>query len=351
MSNAQLSGSNVNFGGPDLTSNNLRDILLQSIDAIPEGGNIDWMCYYLNDASILQALVKASLRGVAISLFIDASPRLPSINTFSIHYLRKHAPEKINVIAAHKKPLWEHMGLNWHPHFHTKLYYFSHPTPQVYIGSYNPTAGANELSEEFIEEIGDHSISHNVLVNVKDGSTVALLREYISNMKKRSFRSLARVIPWHNRTHCTKEWKINFLPVIGAHPIQKLLTTNEEANIKCAISHLKGPGIERLLAAALRTGKHLEILLDATERRVPRKILSFLDQNNIQYHQPKLPVNCLMHNKYILYKSDIESKVTFGSFNWSARSRYLNHEIIVTSNNRETVAAFDTRWNQVIASN
>lgn len=350
MSNAQLSGSNVYFGGPDLNKNYLRDKLLHSIDATPDEGNIDLMCYYLNDVSILNALIKASSRGVVISIFVDAAPRIPSVNDLSIRYLRKHEPNKINIIAAHKKPIWEYLGLNWHPHFHTKLYYFSHPVPQIYIGSYNPTAGADELSEEIINEIGDHSISHNVLVNIRDQDTVSLLRKYISNMQLRRFRSLARLNPWHNRTHSTEGWTINFLPTVVTHPFHNLLTKNEEAEIKCAISHLKGPGIKRLLEKALRSGKNLEVLLDSTERRVPRKILSFFDQNKIQYHQPTLPVNCLMHNKYILYKSATENKVTFGSYNWSARSRYLNHELIVTTDNKEIVTDFYTRWNQIIST-
>ena len=350
MSNVQLSGSNVNFGGPDLKKNNLRDILLQSIDAIPEGGNIVWMCYYLNDSSILHALVKASLRGVAITVLVDAKPRVPSVNNSSIHYLDKYATGNINVIAAHKKPLWEYLGLNWHPHFHTKLYYFSHPVPNVYVGSYNPTAGAGELSEDIISQIGDHSISHNVLVNISEQEIVTVLRKYTEKMQHHSFRSIARLAPWHNRTHCSQDWKINFLPTMGNHPIRNLLTTNEEAKIKCAISHLKGPGIKRLLESALRTGKNLEVLLDSTERRVPQQILSFFDQNKIQYHQPKLPINCLMHNKYILYKSATESKVIFGSYNWSARSRYLNHELIVTTSNKAMVADFNTRWEQVVST-
>ena len=350
MSNAQLSGSNVYFGGPDLKKNNLRDKLLHSIDAIPEEGSIDWMCYYLNDISILNALIKASSRGVAISIFVDANPRVPNVNALGLRYLRENAAKNINIIAARKKPLWEYLGLNWHPHFHSKLYYFSHPVPHVYIGSYNPTAGADELPEEIVSEIGDHSISHNVLVNIKDRETVALLRKYIGNMHQRRFRSRARLNSWHNRTHCTEEWKINFLPSVATHPVRNLLTKNEEADIKCAISHLKGPGIKQVLTAALRSGKKLEVLLDSTERRVPRQILSFFEQNKIQYYQPELPANCLMHNKYILYKSATESKVTFGSYNWSARSRYLNHELIVTTDNNKLVSDFHTRWNQLTAT-
>ena len=331
MSNANLSSSNVYFGGPDLNKNNLRDILLRAIEASPSEGSIDWMCYYLNDATIQHALIEAASRGVTISIFIDANPRTPRVNKTIIQSLRKHQIPNLKIIDAHKKPLWEYFGLNWHPHFHSKLYYFSHPAPQVFVGSYNPTAGADELPEDIICEIGDHSISHNLLVNIKDSRTVALLHKYIVDMHKNRYRTFARLSSSHNKTHHTEEWKTNFLPTLCSHPIQNLLTRNEKAEIKCAISHLKGPGVKRILTKALQSGKKLEVLLDSTRRRVSPEILSFFDQHHVPFHQPKLPANCLMHNKYILYKSKNESSVMFGSYNWSVRSRYLNHEVLVTT--------------------
>lgn len=352
MSNAHPSGSNIYFGGPDLNKNSLRDILLRSVEETPAGGSINWMCYYLSDTAILNALVEASRRNVTITILVDANPRVPDINEASINYLRKHASGSINLIIAHKKPVWEYLGINWHPHFHTKLYYFSDPTPHIFIGSYNPTAGTDELDDKTISEIGDHSISHNALARINNPELISVLSEYISNMHSRCFRSFARYSTSHNRTHSRGEWMFNYLPTLRAHPIQNLLTKNDKnAAIKCAISHLKGPGIRRSLVKALQLGKDVEILLDSTERRVPQEYLSFLKQHGIKYYQPNTPLNCLMHNKFILYDSPDESCVMFGSYNWSARSRYLNHEIVATTREKNIVSAFKSRWNEITANN
>ncbi|MFK7795379.1 MAG: phospholipase D-like domain-containing protein, partial [Gammaproteobacteria bacterium] len=126
------------FGGPDKSKHLLRDILITHIQAVPANGNISWLCYYLNDPYIFQALNDASKRGVKITLTIEGSPRSPSVNQACIDRFND-SPIKINIIKS--KPLWEYFGIDWHSHLHSKLYYFSHPTPQVLVGSYNPTAG------------------------------------------------------------------------------------------------------------------------------------------------------------------------------------------------------------------
>ena len=121
--------------------------------------------------------------------------------------------------------------------------------------------------------------------------------------------------------------------------------------IKCAISHLKGPGTINALSSAIKSGNSIEILLDASERRVSQKFLSFLKQKQINYYQPLLPDNCLMHNKFILYEDDYQSSVMFGSYNWSTRSKFLNHELIAHTTNNNVIAAFKQRWQEIITNN
>ena len=160
---------------------------------------------------------------------------------------------------------------------------------------------------------------------------------------------LARLSPTHNVTFHSQKWAIDFLPRLSRHPINTLLSKNDSNTyIKCAISHLKGPGTLKPLTAAVKTGKKIELILESSQRRVPNKHLAFLDKNKIKYYQPKLAKNCLMHSKFILYHSDQEHCVMFGSFNWSARSWILNHEVIACSHDKEIVAAFEQRWQQMI---
>ena len=343
------STSNIYFGGPDLKQYLLRDVLVDSIRNTPTGGHISWMCYYLNEPKIIQTLLDAANRGVNIIIFIDANPRVPEVNLPCIAQLRQQS--SIKVITAQKKPIWEYFGVNWHPHFHAKLYYFSHPNPHILIGSYNPTAGSEQLSHDMLQQIGDHSTSHNVLIDIADLDITRNLNRYTCNMQKPWYRKLARVLPSHNHCYRNGEWEINFLPRIRPHPIKALLNKKDDnAILRCAISHLKGPGIMGALTNALRLGKKIEILLEPSERRVSKNYLSFLERNQIPTYRPTLPKYCLMHNKFILYKTDNEQRIMFGSFNWSARSRYLNHEIIASTTNNTIFSAFQERWLQMLST-
>jgi len=337
------------FGGPDKTKNLLRDTLVEYIEAVPTNGHISWLCYYIHDPVIFQALIDASERGVKIDLIIDGRPRSPSINQACIDRFSPLKHCLINLIIVKKKPLWEYLGIRWHPHLHSKLYYFSHPTPRVLVGSYNPTCGKEHLDEASIQKIGDHSISHNVLVKIDNQDIVICLKDYILDMQNYWRRKFSRVLSSHNSTHRSQQWSIDFLPRFGAHPINTLLSKNHSnAKIKCAISHLKGPGILTPLKIAIKSGKEIELLLESSRRRVPNKHLTFLDKHQIKYYQPRLKEHCLMHNKFILYQSDQEHCVMFGSFNWSARSRILNHEVIACCYDKEVISAFELRWNQMI---
>ncbi|MFK8026577.1 MAG: phospholipase D-like domain-containing protein [Gammaproteobacteria bacterium] len=340
------SSAETYFGGPDKNKNLLRDVLIQHIEAVPSNGNISWVCYYLNDPEIIQALINASKRGVQINLTIDGRPRTPSINQLCID---KFNLTSINLIIVKRKPFWEYFGIHWHPHLHSKLFYFSHPTPRVLIGSYNPTAGDQHIDATLIDKIGDHSISHNVLVAIDEENSVNYLHKHILKLQLYWQRMFARLAVTHNTTFHSLEWEINFLPSLRKHPINKLLSNNESnVHVKCAISHLKGLCTLKPIKAALKTGKKIELLLESSQRRVPNKHLVFLDKHAIKYYQPKLDKNCLMHNKFIIYKSDQQHCVMFGSFNWSSRSMLLNNEIIACSHDKNTISAFEARWNQLI---
>jgi phosphatidylserine/phosphatidylglycerophosphate/cardiolipin synthase-like enzyme len=343
------SSAKTYFGGPDKSKNLLRDILVEHIHAVPANGNINWVCYYLHDPVVLQALIDASERGVKIELTIDGRPRTPSINQACINLFTQPIHSSIKIAIVKDKPVWEYFGIHWHAHLHSKLYYFSHPTPQVLVGSYNPTADAEHSDQAAIEKIGDHSISHNVLVSVDDQDTVNHLKNHILELQNYKKRRFSRISSAHNTAFKSQNWTIDFLPRLNTHPVNTLLSKNHSnANVKCAISHLKGPGILNPLKIALNTGKKIELLLESSQRRVPKKYLDFLNKHQIKYYQPKLEKHCLMHNKFILYQSDQEYCVMFGSFNWSARSRLLNHEIIACSHDKEIIGAFEQRWNQII---
>lgn len=336
------------FGGPDKSKNLLRDVLVEHINAVPANGSISFLCYYLYDPIIFNALINASKRKVNIELTIDGRPRSPNINQACIDKFSQLNNSLIKISVIKNKPLWEYFGIHWHPHLHSKLYYFSHPTPRVLIGSYNPTAGIEHLDKNSIDKIGDHSISHNVLVAIDEQESVKYLKNYITNIHSFWKRVFARVLPSHNIPYKSKFWTINFLPRLNAHPINTLLSSRDSnATVRCAISHLKGPRTLKPLKIAMKTGKKIELLLESSQRRVPNKYLAFLEKHKIKYYQPKLEQHCLMHSKFILYKSDQKHCVMFGSFNWSARSFLLNHEVIACCYDEQVITAFEARWDQI----
>lgn len=339
----QPSNIDIKFGGPDLAKNQLRDVLHASIQQTPSGAEIKWLCYYLNDETLIDALIDASRRDVNVTLLIDKNPRTPQVNMRSIEQIKKHASPTLQLVLLENKPFWQYLGIQWHAHFHGKCYYFSGPDPHAYVGSYNPTAGFPELATELINIIGDHSISHNVLVQIKEPHMISTLLDYIDNMQKRLFINKARRLPSQNHSYTAEEWQLDYLPRISNHPADKLLTQQKTASIKCAISHLKGPIVKSILSKASKR-HNIELLLEKSERRVPQASLDFLHKHKITTHQPTLPDNCLMHNKFILHDNGDEKKVMFGSFNWSTRSRLLNHEIIMTTTNQKIYNDFYARW-------
>jgi len=342
--------SSIYFGGPDLKKNLLRDELLDRIKNTDPNGKILWVCYYLNDPQIVEALIAAANRNVYVDIIIDIASRRADINDDCINTLDTPSIININVTRVILKNIWHYLGIRWNPHLHSKLYYFSSPHPHVLIGSYNPTAGSDHLTEQQLSEIGDHSISHNVLASISEPEIIEKLIEYTTKLQSPISRKFSRLTNLHNSTHRYNQWSIDFLPSLNQHPVDKLLTNNDDnATIKCAISHLKGPGFLRSLKIALKKGKKIEIVLENNERRISKQYVSFFDKHQIQYHQPTMNDYCLMHNKFIIYKSNHEHRVMFGSFNWSTRSRYLNHEIIACTDNVDIVNKFEMRWQQLIS--
>ena len=343
--------THVFFGGPDLKKNALRDTLLAAINATPAGHDIKWVCYYLNDPDIVDAIIEAANRGVKVSIVLDAHPRIPEINQYAIDMLAPMKLDQLLFLQASNQRMWKYLGVNWQPHLHSKFYYFSYPQPHAYIGSYNPTADKKHTGEKLTREIGDHSISHNVLVKITEAGSIATLLEYFAQLTHTMCRKFARFTRLHNQTHSSGEWDISFLPGFGNHPADKLLeAASPGSQIKCAISHLKGPGTLKAFKSAVRQKAEIDILLETSQRRTDNSKLNSINNAHINLHQLHLPQDCLMHNKFIIYQSAGLQCVMLGSFNWSSRSRLLNYEIIATTRSHAIIDAFESRWNQLVAN-
>jgi phosphatidylserine/phosphatidylglycerophosphate/cardiolipin synthase-like enzyme len=56
-----------------------------------------------------------------------------------------------------------------------------------------------------------------------------------------------------------------------------------------------------------------------------------------------------MHDKFVLLSKGEQCWVMFGSFNWTTRSWYLNHEIGAISAEKSLCDRFHARWQELKA--
>ena len=127
----------IHFGGPDLPSGRLRDLLAERVTAVPAGGKINWVTYYFRDRRLAAELLQAHRRGVKVTVTLDAHPRSSSANEAVMNMLA--GPDGLGtgfrVVAM---PVVLTPSGRTRTHLHEKLYCFSHPRPVAYIGSFNP---------------------------------------------------------------------------------------------------------------------------------------------------------------------------------------------------------------------
>ena len=69
------------LGGPDQPAGRLRDLLSERVGAVPPGGSIDWVTYYLRDRRLARELVRARNRGVAVNMTLERQPRTANPGT------------------------------------------------------------------------------------------------------------------------------------------------------------------------------------------------------------------------------------------------------------------------------
>jgi phosphatidylserine/phosphatidylglycerophosphate/cardiolipin synthase-like enzyme len=335
----------INFGGPDLPPDQLRDLLAERVAAVPCGGTIDWVTYYFRDRRLAQELLRAHRRGVRVTVALDGRPRTAHANDVVVAMFSSAdgLGDRLRIISLAGVPTFN--GKRWNPHLHAKLYCFSHPHPVAYIGSFNPSGDRPEKQPAVIEEIGDQDRGHNVLVGIHDPVLVHHLRANARWIFKARHPLFHRFTKFANRRYQGTDTKIYFWPRMRPHPAIKLLNRIAPgAHIRVAASHLKGKAIARALRGLSRRGARLEIIAGATERRVPADVEHKLRTAGIAFRRVGRQDGLPMHNKFVLAEKNDQRWTIFGSFNWTTRSYWLNHEIGAISTNRQLFDAFAERW-------
>jgi phosphatidylserine/phosphatidylglycerophosphate/cardiolipin synthase-like enzyme len=92
----------------------------------------------------------------------------------------------------------------------------------------------------------------------------------------------------------------------------------------------------------------LEIIAGATERRVPAAIEQKFNSAGVVFRRVGQKDGLPMHNKFVIAEKNGQHWTIFGSFNWTTRSYWLNHEIGAISTNQQLWEAFTERWNALI---
>ena len=335
----------VYFGGPDMPAYCLRDLLADHVAAVPPGGAIDWVTYYFRDRRLAEELLRAHLRGVKVTVTLEGHPRTAHANAAVIAMLSgpKGLGAGFRALSLRRVPTPP--GITWKPHLHEKLYCFSHPRPVAFIGSFNPSGDDPEENPAIIGEIGDQDRGHNTLVGLSDPMLVERLVEHARWIHRVQYPVFHRFSEISNQTVKGKDTDIHFWPRVRSHPVvQFLLRLGSGARIRIAASHIKGRPVVRSLIRLAHNGATVEILAEPTLRRVPVAAEERLTHAGIPFRRVTHPEGLPMHNKFVLAEKEDQRWVIFGSFNWTMRSYWLNHEIGAISANRRLFDAFAERW-------
>lgn len=335
----------VYFGGPDLPAYRLRELLAERVAAVPAGGTIDWVTYYLRDLRLAEELLRAHRRGVKVTVTLEHRPRTAYANEKVIRMLsgKNGLGERFRTLSM--KGASALLGIMWKPHVHEKLYCFSHPKPVAFVGSFNPSGNVPEDDPDIIGEIGDQDRGHNVLVGLEDPLLVGKLVEHARWINRTKSFTFHRFSAAANRPVRGVDTVLYFWPRVRKHPVIKFLTLlGPGASIRIAASHIKGTSVAKDMIEFARSSSAVEILAEPTLRRVPARVERLFTQAGIPFRRVTHPDGLPMHNKFVLAEKEGRRWVIFGSFNWTTRSHWLNHEIGAISTNDRLFDAFDARW-------
>jgi phosphatidylserine/phosphatidylglycerophosphate/cardiolipin synthase-like enzyme len=329
------------FGGPDRPAGALRDLLEERIEAVPEGGAIDWMTYYFRDERLADALIRAHRRGVRVRICVEARPRRGSANRQVIDRLS----DPILGIGRGLQAVRHILPL----HLHTKLYCFSHPRPTAFVGSFNPSGNEPE-NLNLIADIGDQDRGHNLLVELTDPAVVGALTERVAALHASGGRFRR---PWRLADSIVAAGDLQgvFFPLFAQSPLQcRLHALNPGSTLRIAASHVRDPFVTRTLVSLARRGVSVMLLTGHTLRRTPRRRERHLIDAGVRVvrfsHPDKLP----MHSKFMLAEGPGVRWASFGSYNLTLTSRWLNHELLMFSTSAELWRGLDQRWHDILAS-
>lgn len=338
----------LHVGGPRQGPERLRDLLADKVAAVPEGGAIDIVTYYLRDRRLAAHLLAAQRRGVSVRVTLEGRPRTPHANDAAIRLLAGPRGLGDGLRAVTHARLGGSRRKDRRPRLHTKLYCFSHPGPAALLGSFNPSGDRPEEDPEAIREIGDQDRGRNLLVELRDPAAVSALREHARHLHRKHHGPLERFAPRLNRELAFGDLRLWFAPRLRPAPVFRFLRgLGRGHRVRIAASHMKGRAFLGALRDLARRGAHVTVLAEATHRRIPPATGERLRAAGIALRRVDDPPGLPMHDKFLLAEHDGARTAIFGSFNWTDRSLHLNHELGALTTDAALFEAFEARWQEL----
>ncbi|MBA2466688.1 MAG: hypothetical protein H0V46_03685, partial [Sphingomonas sp.] len=190
----------------------MRDLLQAHVDGSPPGSRIDWATYYFRDSALADALIRASDRGVHVSLVMEPDPRLAGTNQAVAATLRRHG---LNGGFRLYNPGPTNRG-----HLHAKIYAFSSPDV-AWVGSFNPSGDEPE-DPAVIAEIGDQNRGHNLLLGIERPILNAALRGHVGKLGRWNLIP-PRLTPHFNKSVEDSGTRLYFYPRLYPRPAERAI--------------------------------------------------------------------------------------------------------------------------------
>lgn len=314
------------FGSPSKPGS-LKSLLAQAIERVPAGGEILWSTYYLANTALMERLALAAKRGVHVMVALEASPRKPQVNAEAFARLKGLAG--VSLIPVRSLVF---------AHLHEKLYFFSHPKPFCFVGSYNPSMDAG-LEPDDVMDIGDQDQGHNVLVRINSPAAVHRISEHL-----RAYADQTNTTSQDLDTNPA----VMFLPMKASAPhILKL--SRDWQSIHIAMSHLRDGTVVQLLARQARRGCKVSVISHESLRRFPARHERTLKAAGVEVWRYQHPQQFPMHSKYLLLRNGDELQCLYGSLNFTKTSRWLNREVLIQSSSARTYDSLLANWGDIRA--
>lgn len=327
------------FGGPDRPYGFLRDEMERLVDAAPAGSSIDWATYYFRDIRLASALIRASDRGVAVRLVVEPHPRLQGANQQALSLLKGHGLGG----GLRLRERFARAG-----QLHCKAYVFSDPEIAL-VGSFNPSSNGTS-DDAALAEIGDQDRGYNLLVRLDEPELVAALRQHVAWLGEGAASPFDRFRPRLNRAAGAGSVELFYYPRLRTQVVEHdIAALGKGDRVQAAVSHMKRGSFISALETARAKGAEIHLFVHATERRVPTRLVNELSAQGISITRVGDGELVPMHNKFVVLSRGGRTHAWLGSYNYNAKSRWLNDELLARATDPEIVGPLLLRFAEMKA--